>query len=87
MGDYIAGPSHVLPTGGTARFSSGLSVNDFLKRYSAITYSKSALREAYQDIAEISEAEGLDAHTWSVQIRLTPKENVRRNGTKSLPKF
>ncbi|HQU29965.1 MAG TPA: histidinol dehydrogenase [Candidatus Brocadia sapporoensis] len=87
VGDYIAGPSHVLPTGGTARFSSGLSVNDFLKRYSAITYSKSALREAYQDIAEISEAEGLDAHTWSVQIRLTPKENVRRNGTKSLPKF
>lgn len=75
VGDYIAGPSHVLPTGGTARFSSGLSVNDFLKRYSAISYSKSALRKAYQDIAEISGAEGLDAHTWSVQIRLGLQNN------------
>ena len=70
LGDYIAGPSHVLPTSGTARFSSGLSVNDFLKRSSVITYSKSALKEAYKDVAEISEAEGLDAHTQSVQIRL-----------------
>lgn len=75
VGDYIAGPSHVLPTGGTARFSSGLSVNDFLKRYSVITYSKPALRKAYQDIAEISGAEGLDAHTWSVQIRLGLQDN------------
>jgi histidinol dehydrogenase len=70
LGDYIAGPSHVLPTGGTARFSSGLSVNDFLKRCSVITYSKSALKTAYNDLAEISRAEGLDAHTWSAQIRL-----------------
>ncbi|MEP9410904.1 MAG: histidinol dehydrogenase [Candidatus Brocadia sp.] len=70
LGDYIAGPSHVLPTSGTARFSSGLSVNDFLKRTSVITYSKTALREVYNDLTEISEAEGLDAHTWSVQIRL-----------------
>ena len=70
LGDYIAGPSHVLPTSGTARFSSGLSVNDFLKRSSVITYSRSALKEAYKDVAEISEAEGLDAHTQSVQIRL-----------------
>jgi histidinol dehydrogenase len=73
LGDYIAGPSHVLPTGGTARFSSGLSVNDFLKRSSVITYSKSALKTAYNDLAEISRAEGLDAHTWSAQIRLNPK--------------
>lgn len=72
LGDYIAGPSHVLPTGGTARFSSGLSVNDFLKRCSVITYSKSALKAAYNDLAEISRAEGLDAHTWSAQIRLNP---------------
>lgn len=70
LGDYIAGPSHVLPTSGTARFSSGLSANDFLKRSSVITYSRSALKEAYKDVAEISEAEGLDAHTQSVQIRL-----------------
>ena len=73
VGDYIAGPSHVLPTSGTARYSSGLSVNDFLKRSSVITYSRSALKEAYKDIAEISEAEGLNAHTRSVQIRLNPK--------------
>ncbi len=73
LGDYIAGPSHVLPTSGTARFSSGLSANDFLKRSSVITYSRSALKEAYKDVAEISEAEGLDAHTQSVQIRLNPK--------------
>jgi len=73
LGDYIAGPSHVLPTSGTARFSSGLSVNDFLKRSSVITYSRSALKEAYKDVAEISDAEGLNAHTRSVQIRLNPK--------------
>lgn len=70
LGDYIAGPSHVLPTSGTARFSSGLSVNDFLKRTSVITYSKSALKDTYQDVLEISGAEGLDAHSRSVQIRL-----------------
>ena len=70
LGDYIAGPSHVLPTGGTARFSSGLSVNDFLKRSSVIRYSRSALKKACHDITEISEAEGLDAHTQSVTIRL-----------------
>src|SRR3990167_4503254 len=61
VGDYIAGPSHVLPTSGTARFSSGLSVNDFLKRSKNAlfrlleTYSRSALKEAYKDVAEISE--------------------------------
>lgn len=76
LGDYIAGPSHVLPTGGTARFSSGLSVNDFLKRSAAITYSRSALKAAYNDLAEISGAEGLDAHTWSVQIRLNTQKGV-----------
>lgn len=70
LGDYIAGPSHVLPTGGTARFSSGLSVNDFLKRSSVIRYSRSALKRACHDITEISETEGLDAHTQSVTIRL-----------------
>lgn len=81
LGDYIAGPSHVLPTSGTARFSSGLSVNDFLKRTSVITYSRTALREAYNDLAEISEAEGLDAHTRSVQIRLGfHKNKPQRHG-------
>ncbi|MFO0793134.1 MAG: histidinol dehydrogenase [Candidatus Brocadiaceae bacterium] len=70
VGDYIAGPSHVLPTSGTARFSSGLSVNDFLKRSSIISYSKAALKDVSSDLAEISRVEGLDAHTQSVQIRL-----------------
>ncbi len=70
VGDYLAGPSHVLPTSGTARFSSGLSVNDFLKRSSVITYTRPALKDAYPDIAEISESEGLDAHTRSVRIRV-----------------
>jgi histidinol dehydrogenase len=70
LGDYIAGPSHVLPTGGTARFSSGLSVNDFIKRTSVITYSQSALRSVQQDVSEISASEGLDAHAKSVKIRL-----------------
>ncbi|MDR4509270.1 MAG: histidinol dehydrogenase [Candidatus Brocadiaceae bacterium] len=70
IGDYIAGPSHVLPTSGTARFTSGLSVNDFLKRSSVITYSRSALKDICLDLTEISEHEGLDAHTRSVRIRL-----------------
>lgn len=86
LGDYIAGPSHVLPTSGTARFSSGLSVNDFLKRSSVITYSRSALKEAYNDLAEISGAEGLEAHTRSVQIRLrslkSKPQETRRHGEK-----
>ena len=75
VGDYIAGPSHVLPTGGTARFSSGLSVNDFLKRTSVISYSKSALMDVCNDIVEISGTEGLDAHTKSVEIRLNPNKD------------
>ncbi len=81
VGDYIAGPSHVLPTSGTARFSSGLSVNDFLKRSSVITYSKSALKSAYADLAEISVAEGLDAHTRSVHIRLRSQKKTDRRSS------
>jgi histidinol dehydrogenase len=78
LGDYIAGPSHVLPTSGTARFSSGLSVNDFLKRSSVITYSKSALKNVCSDLVEISKTEGLDAHTYSVQIRLNRQKNKQQ---------
>ncbi len=70
VGDYVAGPSHVLPTGGTARFFSGLSVNDFLKRTSVITYSEDVLRSAAKDIITIAEAEGLEAHAQSVRIRV-----------------
>ncbi|MFQ5962895.1 MAG: histidinol dehydrogenase [Candidatus Scalinduaceae bacterium] len=70
VGDYIAGPSHVLPTGGTARFFSGLSVNDFLKRTSVITYSKDVLESSARDIITIAEAEGLEAHAQSIRIRV-----------------
>ncbi len=70
VGDYIAGPSHVLPTGGTARFFSGLSVNDFLKRTSIISYNKKALKDAANEIIAIAQAEGLDAHAQSVNMRL-----------------
>lgn len=70
VGDYIAGPSHVLPTGGTARFFSGLSVNDFLRRLSVISFSRKALVEAAPDIITMAETEGLPAHAQSVRMRL-----------------
>ena len=70
VGDYFAGPSHVLPTGGTARFFSGLSVNDFLKRTSIISYSEEVLRSSANDIITIAMSEGLQAHAHSVKIRV-----------------
>ena len=70
MGDYVAGPNHVLPTGGTARFSSGLSVDDFIKK-SSLTYFE---RNGFEALAEaamlLAQAEGLDAHANSIRIRL-----------------
>ncbi len=69
LGDYVAGPSHVLPTGGTARFSSGLSVDDFLKKSSVIRYSPAATARALADLSLIAEAEGLDAHAAAVRAR------------------
>ena len=70
VGDYVAGPSHVLPTGGTARFCPRLSVNDFLKRTSIISYSEEGLRSSANDIITIAESEGLQAHANSVRIRV-----------------
>jgi histidinol dehydrogenase len=69
LGDYMAGPNHVLPTNGTARFYSPLSVGDFVKRSSIISYSREALLNVWQDIAEFAEAESLSAHANSVRIR------------------
>ena len=69
VGDYWAGPSHTLPTGTTARFSSGLSANDFIKSTSIIEYDKKKLAESAEDIIRLAEAEGLDAHAKSVKIR------------------
>lgn len=69
LGDYYAGPNHVLPTSGTARFFSPLSVDSFIKKSSFISYSRKALELARNDIISIAKAEGLDAHANSIQVR------------------
>ncbi len=69
LGDYYAGPNHTLPTNGTAKFSSPLSVDDFIKKTSVIYYSKEALKEVKDTILEISESEGLTAHSNSIRVR------------------
>ena len=70
LGDYIAGPSHVLPTGGTARFANGLASADFLKRSSVIHYDRPALQHDSDHVRLMAEKEGLTAHSASVDIRL-----------------
>ncbi len=69
LGDYFAGPNHVLPTNGTAKFFSPLSVDDFIKKTSIIAYSKDALKEVHTDIEKFAEAEGLTAHANSIKVR------------------
>lgn len=69
-GDYVAGPSHVLPTGGAARFSSPLGVYDFVSRTSLISYQRSALAEQARAITTLARAEGLEAHARAVEVRL-----------------
>ena len=68
-GDYFAGPSHTLPTGGCARFASALTSNDFIKSSSIIEYNRQTLKKSKDDIIRLAEAEGLDAHSNSVKIR------------------
>ncbi len=70
LGDYVAGPSHVLPTGGTARFTSGLSANDFLKRSSVLCFTRAGLQKMADDVRLLAEKEGLTAHAASVNVRL-----------------
>ena len=70
MGDYIAGPNHVLPTSGSARFSSGLSVNDFLKRQSLIKITKTGIERLGPSVINLAQHENLDGHANSVKIRL-----------------
>ena len=70
MGDYIAGPNHVLPTSGSARFTSGLSVNDFLKRHSQIKITKSGIERLGPSVINLAQHENLEGHAYSVQIRL-----------------
>lgn len=69
LGDYFAGPNHVLPTSGTARFSSPLGVDQFIKASSVIEYSEQALGEVWRDIDMLARAEGLEAHARAVRIR------------------
>ena len=71
VGDYIAGPNHVLPTGGTARFYSPLSVDDFVKKTSIISFTRTALERLGPDVVRLAGAEELAAHARSVSIRLT----------------
>jgi histidinol dehydrogenase len=70
VGDYFAGTNHVLPTGGTARFSSALGVYDFLKRTSIIRYTQAELHRTANSIDLLARAEGFDAHARSVTIRV-----------------
>ena len=69
LGDYFAGPNHVLPTNGTAKFFSPLSVDDFIKKSSMIGYSKEGLRKVHEDIEAFAEAEHLTAHANSIKVR------------------
>ncbi len=69
LGDYYAGPNHILPTNGTARFFSPLNVDDFMKKTSLISYSREALEQAHKDIELFAEKEGLTAHANSIRVR------------------
>ena len=69
LGDYFAGPNHVLPTNGTAKFFSALSVDDFIKKSSIISYSREALEPIYKDIVQFAECEQLTAHANSIRVR------------------
>ena len=69
LGDYFAGPNHILPTNGTAKFFSPLNVDDFLKKTSIISYSRDALEKVHKDIEAFAESEGLTAHANSIKVR------------------
>ena len=72
VGDYFCGTNHILPTCGTARFSSGMSVNEFMRGYSVIKYPENALRENADYIIQLAEAEGMRAHALAVKVRNKP---------------
>ena len=74
LGDYFAGPNHTLPTSGTARFSSPLSVDDFVKKSQFTYYTKDALRECFESVAYFAEKEGLSAHARSATVRFEDEE-------------
>ena len=70
IGDYLAGPNHVLPTSGSAKFSSGLSVSDFLKRHSVIKITKTGIETLSSSVINLAQYENLEGHANSVKIRL-----------------
>jgi len=70
LGDYAAGPSHVLPTSGTARFASGLSANDFLRAHSVLSFTQEGLANLAPDVCILASKEGLTAHRASVEVRM-----------------
>lgn len=74
LGDYFAGPNHVLPTNGTAKFFSALSVDDFIKKSSIISYSREALQKVHKDIEQFAECEKLTAHANSIRVRFEDEE-------------
>lgn len=74
LGDYFAGPNHVLPTNGTAKFFSPLGVDDFIKRSSIIYYSREALKDIHKDIIQFAEAEKLTAHANSIRVRFEEED-------------
>jgi histidinol dehydrogenase len=76
VGDYVAGPNHVLPTGGTARFASALSTEDFVKRLSVIDYTAQGLAAAWPHVNELSRVEGLDGHGEAARVRITGGGNA-----------
>lgn len=82
LGDYVAGPSHVLPTSGTARFASGLSANDFLRRSSVLAFSPAGLQRLGHDVLVLARKEGLTAHAASVEVRMPHQDNKQDGRTK-----
>lgn len=77
LGDYFAGPNHVLPTNGTAKFFSPLSVDDFIKKSSIISYSREALEPLSEDIQKFAKAEGLTAHANSIRVRFEEDYDIK----------
>ncbi|MCQ5338972.1 histidinol dehydrogenase [Eubacterium ventriosum] len=77
LGDYFAGPNHVLPTNGTAKFFSPLSVDDFIKKSSIISYSRESLEPLSEDIQKFAKAEGLTAHANSIRVRFEEDDDIK----------
>ena len=74
LGDYFAGPNHVLPTNGTAKFFSPLSVDDFVKKSSIVYYSRQALKDIHKDIIQFATSEQLTAHANSIAVRFEDED-------------